>query len=147
MNHAALVLACVLRMTGPNNTNVPERCETEEIETIAFAIMNAHVETGIPTEILAADGYWESRFKKHAKGAAGEIGIWQLKRGGALQGHEMKMSRRALEVPETNALIAATYMAKMQESCPGHFLSRYNGQGCRSSRYERAIKRLSRTAS
>jgi hypothetical protein len=144
LTHAALVLACVLRMTGDRPVDVPERCDTEEIEMIAFAVLDASRETGIPAAILAADGYRESRFKKHAVGPAGEIGIWQLKRHGAIQGKYLRMSRRQLEGVELNALLAAEYLAKMRDKCPAHYLSRYNGNGCCTSRYERAIKQLSK---
>lgn len=142
MTHAAIVLACVLKMTGADPADVPERCDTEEIEEIAIAVLDASRETGIPADVLAAAGYHESRFKKHAIGPAGEIGIWQLKRHGAVQGIYLRMSRRALENVHLNALIAAKYMARMREQCPRHYISRYNGNGCCTTRYQRAIKRL-----
>lgn len=104
---------------------------------ISDAIL-AHSGNGIPADVVAGDMWNESTMRVEAIGALGEVGLMQLKRGGAVQGEDLKLSRAELAVPDTNVRIGTGYMRKVHATCkggPSRWLSRYNGRACVPSIY------------
>lgn len=138
------LLVCALALLGqPGET--PDVCRHRPVPPSIFQTVEAvrsatSVWTDIAPEIVLKVIYRESRFNVHARGALGEIGLMQIKRGGAVPPELAHLTRAELEVPELNVWIGVKYMARVAIKCPSHFLSRYNGGGCHVTRYSRRVR-------
>lgn len=105
----------------------------------------------IPPAVILSAVFRESSFDIHARGAFGEIGLMQLKRGrgGPIPRDLAHASRRALEDPALNIYLGTRYMARIRLKCPDYFLSRYNrgpAAACRVTSYHRKISNARRAA-
>src|SRR4051812_38240195 len=105
-----VILACLVQTAEMGPQSDP-RCNTPYVRELTTAITYWSERYGIPTAIEAAKCYHESHFDKHARGKAGEIGICQPKPHGAIQGRDLKLSRRQLEDVNTNVRIGTQYLA------------------------------------
>jgi len=144
MTSAELVFACVLK-TVTVGYQTDHRCDTPYIREVSASISHWSAEYGVPVEYEVAKIYHESRFDQRARGAAGEIGLTQIKRGGAIQGRDLRLTRRQLEDVDTNILIGTKYLSQFVRECqyPVQWLTKYNrpARGCHASRYSRGVLR------
>jgi len=141
MTGAEVLFACVLSLLDPRGMPM-ESCENNaEAVEIADAIENATVGTGIPKDTVAADIWHESNYNKRAIGTKGEVGLMQVKRGGAVQGAYAKMTNAQLSNISLNIYLGVSYMAQKQQKCSWHWLTKYNrpANGCRPSKYSRGV--------
>lgn len=138
-----LLLACALALLDRPG-DVPYACRHRPVPPSMFQTVEAvrsatAIWTDIQPEIVLKVIYRESRFNVRARGALGEIGLMQVKRNGAVGPEFARLTRAELEEPDLNIWIGVKYMARVSLKCPSHFLSRYNGGGCRVTRYSRRV--------
>ena len=142
MSPQLVIFACVLRSIeqGPPPD---ERCHTPYVQELVTAIQKYARLYNVPAAIEVAKIWHESKFRKRARGASGEIGLGQLLRHGAVSGANLKLTDRQLEVVDTNIRIGMRYLAQFVRECdePAGWLTKYNrpSRGCRSSRYSRGV--------
>ncbi len=132
-----VLFACVMALVTPSS-KVPQVCEQSQAAHAISGAILAHAGDDIPAEVVAGDMWTESTMRQEAVGALGEVGLMQLKRGGAVQGEDLNLTSAQLAVPYTNARIGIGYMRQMKASCkggPARWLSRYNGRACGASIY------------
>jgi hypothetical protein len=137
-----ILFACILHILNGYPNACPNNIYAHELaHNIDFY---ANLED-VHHDIIVATMYDESRFKKNAISAKGAIGVLQIKRNGAIQGKDLKLSNKQLMELENNIRIGVHYMAQFAHQCPiaSEWLSDYN-QGpskhiCRSSYYGRHI--------
>lgn len=138
------LLACALALLS-RSAEMPDVCRGPSIpvtigQTVE-AVRTASAVFEVPAPIVIKVIYKESRFDVHARGALGEIGLMQLKpKHGAIPPEFAHLTRAELEEPDLNVWIGVRYMAHVSIRCPNHFLSRYNGGGCKVTRYSRRVK-------
>lgn len=142
------LLFCVLEILS-HGSKAKECHRHPRAVTAAYAIQEAHREyPSVPAPILAAVIAHESGFDPKATGALGEIGLLQIKRGGAVSGPLATMSTSVLYNPRVNVLVGARYLSLMQRKCrsTAGWLSAYNGRrGCTSSPYSDKVLVLLRS--
>jgi hypothetical protein len=139
MHLPEFIFSCVLTTIGGGD--VPVACQTlEVVKDSAAAIAAASTEHGVPGAIIAAVIFHESKFDPRAVGYDGlDLGLMQVRRGGAIPTKLAKLSDRALQNIRLNVAIGTAYLGRMMRACPMHFLSRYNGRGCRPSGYQTKV--------
>lgn len=138
---AELTFACVLWVVGGHEAT-PGCLEEPLVEEAAGAFNFWSYMTGVPAEILAAMAYHESRYDPNARGLLGEAGLLQVKRNGAVQGEDLKLTFHQLCDVDTNVRIASTYLASIMRSCHSRegSLGLYNrGHGCSPSTYSAGV--------
>lgn len=142
MSHPLIIFACVLR-TIEHGPPPDERCHTPYVHELVAAITKHSAHYGVPAAVEAAKIYHESHYDKHAVGAAGEVGLGQLLRHGAIQGADLRLTRRQLEDVDTNIRISVWYLSRFVRECdrPSRWLTKYNrpARGCRPSRYSLGV--------
>jgi hypothetical protein len=144
MTHALLVFACVLQSVEGGAVDDP-RCDTAFVHQVVAAINKESATFDVPKAIIASVIYHESRYKKNAKGSKGEVGLMQVKRGGAIQGKYRKWPFAHLAEVNTNIHIGVAYMAEFNHKCPtaSQWLTIYNqgpGKGrCKAHNYSRGV--------
>lgn len=142
MSLSELVFGCVLHLLAGRDSVVCKDLGIAE-ETVS-AIRVESTNTGIPAELIAAVIYQESGFRQAARGKAGETGLMQIKRNGAVQGEYLRLSDRQLQIIPLNIKIGTQYLAYSKKRCngpPAYWLSMYNGNPCMSTTYSRAVLR------
>lgn len=133
------ILVCVLSILG-NNPQDKECIESRFAHRVAKAIAQAESES-VPGSLIAAIAFHESQFDPVAVSADGmDLGLLQIRRGGAIPESMATLSDKALQNIELNIRIGASYLARMVKSCPRYPLSRYNGRPCKDSLYSRTIR-------
>jgi soluble lytic murein transglycosylase-like protein len=140
MQFAELALACVLYIVGGGEAT--PRCQHPLIVEVAQAVQEASREFDVPPNIIAGVIYHESKFRQHARGKLGEIGLMQIKRGGAVQGRYARMSFARLADVRLNIHLGTAYLAEVLPRCSStaRGLARYNrGHGCSVSDYSRGV--------
>jgi soluble lytic murein transglycosylase-like protein len=88
-------------------------------------------------EVVVAVMWSESRFDRDARGAAGEIGLMQVKRGIATRGFD-HLGDDAFADPALNVRLGVRYLARVRRRCGGdplRWLGAYSGQACGVSAY------------
>jgi soluble lytic murein transglycosylase-like protein len=119
-----------------------ERCKHRHLaEEIAPIVLQESERFEIHPLLVAAAIKRESGFNIQARGKAGEIGLMQIKRGGATQGFD-KLTDKELERPEVNIYLGVRYMYWMQRRCggdPSRWLGAYSGCRCGPSRYAKKV--------
>lgn len=137
-----VILACLVQ-TAEVGPQLDARCNTPYVRELTTAFTYWAKRYGIPASIEAAKCYHESQFRKHARGTHGEIGICQPKPHGAIQGRDLRLTRRQLEDVNTNIRISTEYLATFVQQCehPSGWLTKYNrpARGCRPSRYSLGV--------
>lgn len=118
------------------------------VEEIALTICAAAAESGAPADVLAAIGARESGFRSRVRGAAGEVGPWQVGRATAARycawGSD---GREALDIAGSfaeNARCAARVLAAKMRECGTieRAVGAYNTGRCdRGARYAEAVLR------
>ena len=143
----SLLLACALAILdrGP----VPEACKHRPVPPSMFETVDAvRSATGefhaIPAEVVIKVIYRESYFDVTARGRAGEVGLMQIKRHGAIPRSLAWMPDRLFEDPTFNVYLGVKYMATLQLQCPRHWLTEYNGGGCKVGHYSRRVSSAGR---
>lgn len=145
---AELTFACVLWVVGGHDAT-PGCLEEPLVLEAAQAFEFWGEVTGVPPEILAAMAYHESRYDRNARGLLGEAGLLQVKRNGAVQGWDLKLTFRQLCDVDTNVRIAATYLSSIMRTCRSRegSLGLYNrGHGCEPTSYSAGVLRDLRAA-
>lgn len=139
MSIPELLFGCVLAVLEGGVG--PKECEVYPlVAEVTSAISSAAEENNLPAAMIAAVAFHESGFNPKAISADGQdLGLMQVRRGGAIQGRLLRLTDRALQNVRLNVGIGAGYLARMARSCPRYFLSRYNGRPCRPSIYSRAV--------
>ena len=93
----------------------------------------------IPTEVAMAVAQGESGFNVDAESPYGDLGIMQVRRGGAVPPSLGFLTDKDLKHPWINIWLGVRYLAKMRDRCgggsPGSWLGAYAGSGCGPSRY------------
>ncbi len=145
MNFAQLAFACVLNMVSGG---APDgECDTTYLREIANSVQVESDRFRIPADVIVGVIYHESKFKQDAIGALKEVGLMQVKRGGAASGDFAKMSNWMLSQIRLNVFLGTAYLALARRGCKAFYLTRYNwGHGCESSVYSRGITAELRTA-
>lgn len=142
MGLSELVFGCVLHILAGGD---PLVCQDLGVaQEAAQAIAQESYDTGVPAEIIAAVIYHESGFRMSARGKAGEVGLCQILRKGAIQGHYLKLTNRQLERVDLNIHIGAQYLLYSKSGCNGppvYYLSVYNGNSCVPTTYSRTVLR------
>lgn len=138
--HAKLLFACILHIIHGYNNACPDNLYAHQIADNAIYYSELD---DVSVETLIVTGYDESHFKQYAKSSKGALGIYQIKRHGAIQGADLKLSYRELTDIAINTRIASHYMGTLNKKCLGRttWVSIYNtGHGrCRSTAYSRKI--------
>lgn len=136
------MLVCVISLMDPQ---IPEsrRClASPTAREISGAIMEYTADTGVDPTVVAALIHKESLYNTKARGKLNELGLMQIKRNGAIP---VKMGHRPDSYffnIRTNIRIGVKYLAWLKTRCDGptaHWLSKYNGRGCRTSIYSKRI--------
>jgi soluble lytic murein transglycosylase-like protein len=136
-----ILFACILHIFDFPNA-CPENVYAHEVAT---AIQFYADKEEVPAKIIAATAYVESTFKKKAISPKGAVGILQVLRGGAVQGHDLKLTNKQLIDIDTNVRIGVHYMAQFAHRCKNasEWLGNYNrgpsSHVCRSSWYGREV--------
>jgi len=141
---ALTAFACVLGLV--TTQEVPNRCWTPKYEEIAGAILAAtERHPRVNPERVAADIFHESSYQIHVIGTHGEIGLMQVKRGGAVPPEMARLPNRILAQPYLNIELGVSYMDWAGQPCrtTAQMLTRYNrpANGCRSGKYARGVER------
>lgn len=139
--HAKLIFACILHILHGYSNACPDDNYSFQI---ASNILEYSSQENVPADLIAAVCFDESHFDQYAKSPKGAIGIYQIKRKGAIQlPEDLKLSFHQLADIRVNTRIAVHYMGTLNVKCPGRstWLTIYNtGHGqCRSSPYSRKI--------
>ena len=141
MLHHQILFACILHILDYPNA-CPENAYAHEVATAIQFYANKE---NVPAKIITATAYLESKFKKDAISPKEALGILQIKRNGAVQGKDLKLSNKQLMNIDTNVRIGVHYMAQFACQCrvASEYLGNYN-QGpshhiCKSSQYGRDI--------
>ncbi len=137
-----LVFACVLQTVEGGAVSDP-RCDSAYVHELVSAVTKYSARYGVPAHIEVAKMYHESLLNKHARGKAGEIGLGQLLRHGAIQGRDLRLTTKQLEDVDTNVRIGTWYLSQFVRQCdkPSQWLTKYNrpARGCRASRYSAGV--------
>lgn len=137
---AARILAAILGMLAPR---APAPHELATLRIIAAQIA-LRTPPDLDPVLVAALIHHESGFNIHQVGAAGELGLGQLKRGTlATHGYDKAPDRVIFAIP-VNVGLTVRHMLHVRATCgtapPVAWLSVYSGRRrCRPSRYSRAI--------
>lgn len=141
MTHAQLIFACVLQIVEGGSVG-DARCSDPLVQSVVVAIERESVQYDVPSGIVAAVIYHESHYDQHALGSKGEIGLMQVKRGGAVESR-MKLSTHALAQVHINVHLGVAYLGQFVHKCsvPSQWLTLYNrGPGrCRASTYSQGV--------
>lgn len=132
------------------NTTKAATIETKSAKPYHAIIARHARENGVPVSLAHAVVYSESSYKANARGAAGEIGLMQLRLPTArMVGY--KGSPKALYHPETNIKFGMRYLGKAHQLSGGKTcgtILKYNaGHGAKrmnpiSKRYCNKVQRL-----
>jgi hypothetical protein len=143
MSLPEFLLTCVLAAVEGGH-EIPGCEKRPLVDEIATAISQASKEHKVSASVIAAVAYHESKLNPKAIGPDGlDIGIMQVRRGGAIPSKYSKWSNRQLQNIRLNVNIGASYLAKMSQKCSKFPLSRYNGRPCRDSSYSRSVLGIS----
>lgn len=133
-----IIMGCVMAVLGGGK--VAKECPKPLVLEIAGAISDNSKEHNVPAHLIAAVMRHESGFNPQALGADGlDIGIMQIRRGGAIPMKYARYSDRALQNIRLNVSIGTSYLARMIRQCPKFPLSRYNGKKCAESGYSKTV--------
>jgi soluble lytic murein transglycosylase-like protein len=133
----ALFAFVVLRFVSPNVQHTDSCKHSLLAKRIAPIVMKESERFGINPFVVLAAIKRESGFQITARGKAGEIGLMQIKRGGATAGFET-LTDTQLEQPDINIYLGVRYMYWSRRRCggePWYWLGAYNGLHCGPSRY------------
>jgi soluble lytic murein transglycosylase-like protein len=141
-----LIFVCILRILHGYNNACPDNLYSHQV---ADTIIQYSTLEEVNPDLVTAIGYYESRFKQYAKSEKGAIGIFQIKRHGAVQlDEDLKLSFHQLADIGRNTRIAIHYMGTLNKKCIGSttWITIYNtGHGkCRSSEYSRGVNKFLR---
>lgn len=144
MTAALATFACVLGLV--TGQEVPDRCWAPQYEEVAGAVIAAtERHRHVRPEHAVADIFHESGFRVHAIGARGEVGLMQVKRGGAVPPELARLPNHVLARPYLNVELGVAYMEQFAARCPdpNRYLTRYNRpvSGCHSGKYSRGVMR------
>jgi soluble lytic murein transglycosylase-like protein len=123
----------------------PTRAEATTLRIIAAQIVLRAGARGMDPLLVAAVIHHESGFRVDARGAAGELGLGQLKRGTlAIPAKLADASDEALMSVPINVSLTVRHLAHVRAKCghapPVAWISVYKGiRRCAPSRYSRAI--------
>jgi len=113
---------------------------------LAVQILDASEREDIDPVIVAAMIARESAFNAGARGGADDLGLMQIRRGGAVVGAGEALTDAALMLPPINLAFGVAYLARQRAACARHgvtdpvsWISRYKGLAARPSRYSRGI--------
>ncbi len=136
------LFSCVMAVLGGGEA--PDECKDYAlVGEMAAAFSEAAEDHGVPATVIAAVAFHESGLNPRAIGPDGmDIGLMQVRRGGAIPARYARWSDRALQNIRLNVSIGASYLAQMKRSCPRWYLSRYNGRPCKASSYSSAVLAL-----
>ena len=137
---AKLAFACILSLLGRGGPG-DARCNRPYYVEIANAVADASAAFDVDSEVVVAVIYHESRFKQYAIGPYKEVGLMQLKRGGALLGAEARLPNRVLFGVHRNVWIGTRHLSTFAHRCerPIRYLTPYNGGHCVPSNYSRSV--------
>lgn len=114
---------------------------------LAVQIIRVAEPRGLDEILIASIIAHESGFNPHAIGKDGkDLGLLQIRRGGAVTGLNEALTDAALTNPPINLAIGAAYLAHVRAACarkgitdPAAWVSQYKGLPARPSKYSRAI--------
>ena len=143
MSPQLLIFACVLQTVEQGSAVQDPRCDTPFVREVVRAVTKYGEHFNVPAHVMAALIWHESKYNKHARGAAGEIGLTQIKPNGAIVGKNLRRARWELEDVDTNVRIGMQYLSQFVRECDRaeNWLTKYNrpARGCRPSRYSSGI--------
>ncbi len=129
-----IIMSCVMTVLGGGK--VGKECPQPLVAEVSSAIVDSSKEHNVPAPLIAAVIRNESGFNPQSVGYDGlDLGLMQIRRGGAIPMKYARYSDRALQNIRLNISIGTSYLAQMIRRCPKHPLSMYNGAHCRSSAY------------
>ena len=135
-----VLFACVMGLVTHGPT--PAMCKGNDLALEIADAIEGEAGHGIPNEVVAGDIWKESTFRPDAIGLLGEVGLMQVKRGGAVQGKDLLLTDAELADVHTNIRIGVGYMRQIHDKCKGpprYWLSRYNGRACAPSVYSARV--------
>jgi hypothetical protein len=136
------LFSCVLAVL--DGGEAPKECSQYTlVKEVTAAIRTSAEKHQLPGRVIAAVAFHESQFNPLAVSNDGmDLGLMQVRRGGAIPARLESLSDRALQNVRLNISIGTSYLARMAKSCKGpplYWLSRYNGRKCRPSPYSMAV--------